>query len=65
VHYYAAGYYYAAKRKGMTPALAERSYAMQSVEKFKAASPAATFKTVATASEGGTPVASPASLNFR
>jgi soluble lytic murein transglycosylase-like protein len=66
VHYYASGYYFAAKRKGLTPAPdAERSYAMQRVDKFKAASPVDTFKTAATASEGGTPSLSPGSLNFR
>jgi soluble lytic murein transglycosylase-like protein len=61
VHYYASGYYYAAKRKGAVPAPAlgaERSYAMQRVDKFKAASTTG-------AGEGGVPVGSPASLNFR
>jgi len=59
VHYYASGYYYAAKRKGAAPALgAERSYAMQRVDKFKAASTTG-------AGEGGVPVGSPANLNFR
>lgn len=66
VHYYAAGYYYAAKRKGMTPSQdAERSYAMQRVDTFKTASSADKFETAATASEGGTPALSPSSLNFR
>lgn len=55
VHYYAAGYYYAAKRKGMAPAAdAQQAYAMQRVDSFKAA-----------ASDGERPVLSPASLNFR
>jgi soluble lytic murein transglycosylase-like protein len=70
VHYYASGYYYAAKRKGMTPPpAAERSYAMQRDDTFKAAGktagPVDTFKAASTASEGGTPSISPASLNFR
>jgi soluble lytic murein transglycosylase-like protein len=56
VHYYAAGYYYAAKRKGLAPAAgAQRSYAMQRVDSFKAAG----------AGAGVTPLLSPASLDFR
>lgn len=55
VHYYAAGYYYAAKRRGLPMPSAEDSYAMVPVRGFDAVPTGGT----------GTTMMSPSSLNYR